>query len=502
MDLSSAVTATVSTLRRRPADLLPFYFLGTAVPVIARVGLFVALAGTYVHFTVTGRLTDARAALADLDLTPPDPQDSEAMQAWVESVEPALSPLASPTAVLLLIAGTLATVVLAVLAYAAISAGQLSAVAGRLRGRRGLTAGIAGVRGRWLSFLGIYVAEISLWIGVTLLGSAAVAVGFLVSPFLGAAVALGVLLVGFVVLLAVRIVFAFAPAAIVIDDAGAVGALVGAGGFVRSNPADAAAYLVIAIGVLIGTASAASALAFLGAGAIVALVSAVVVAPALDVLKTTLYGDHRDAISPVSPPAAGPIDQFRSGVQRGWRELLAFVRRSPGAHVVSIAVGIGFGALGWLAVDPLVGSVTTSIESRLVGHVPPAAAVNFFGNNWVVAIATATAGVALVIPALSSIAFNGFALGATAALESNPVALVAFVLPHGIFEIPALFVSGALGIRLGVVSWRTFRGRLSREAFANALENAFWVLVGLGILLAVAGFIEGFISPYYWRPFV
>ncbi|MFC6771347.1 stage II sporulation protein M, partial [Halorubrum pallidum] len=100
------------------------------------------------------------------------------------------------------------------------------------------------------------------------------------------------------------------------------------------------------------------------------------------------------------------------------------------------------------------------------------------------------------------IAFNGFALGATAALESNPVALVAFVLPHGIFEIPALFVSGALGIRLGVVSWRTFRGRLSREAFANALENAFWVLVGLGILLAVAGFIEGFISPYYWRPFV
>ncbi|MFC6772491.1 stage II sporulation protein M, partial [Halorubrum pallidum] len=88
MDLSSAVTATVSTLRRRPADLLPFYFLGTAVPVIARVGLFVALAGTYVHFTVTGRLTDARATLADLYLTPPDPQDSEAMQAWVESVEP------------------------------------------------------------------------------------------------------------------------------------------------------------------------------------------------------------------------------------------------------------------------------------------------------------------------------------------------------------------------------------------------------------------------------
>ena len=35
MDLSAAVTATTATLRRRPAQLLPFYLLGTAVPVIA-----------------------------------------------------------------------------------------------------------------------------------------------------------------------------------------------------------------------------------------------------------------------------------------------------------------------------------------------------------------------------------------------------------------------------------------------------------------------------------
>jgi Uncharacterized membrane protein len=107
-----------------------------------------------------------------------------------------------------------------------------------------------------------------------------------------------------------------------------------------------------------------------------------------------------------------------------------------------------------------------------------------------------------VIPALSSIAFNGLALGATAALEENLVALLAFVAPHGILEIPALFISGALGIHLGIVSWRAFRGRLSREAFADALENAFWVLMGVGVLIAVAACIEGFVSPYYWQPFL
>jgi len=502
MDLSSAVSATASTLRRRPADLLPFYLLGTAVPVIARTGLFVALAGTYLHFELTGRLADARRALAELDLTPPDTQDPEAAQAWAESVAPALEPLASPTAILLVTAGTAVTLLLALLTYTAVSAGQMSAVAGRVRGGRGLTAGIAGAREHWLTFLGLYVAEILVWVGVSLLAGLAVAGAFLVNPFLGAVVALVALLGGLVVLLLVRAVFAFAPAAAVIDETGVVGAVEGAGGFIRSNPVDALAYLVVAVGVLVAVSSAASALAFLGGGTVVALASAVVAAPALDLLKTVLYGDHRGVLAPVEPVDARLSDQFAGGVRRGWREMVAFVRRTPGLHALAVLVGVGFGALGWLAADPFVGAVTTSIESRLVGHLPPTAALDFFGNNWGVAIATSFGGVALVVPALSSIAFNGLALGATAALEENLAALVAFVVPHGILEIPALFISGALGIHLGVVSWRAFRGRLSRDGFADALENAFWVLMGIGALIAVAAFIEGFVSPYYWRPFL
>ena len=502
MDLSSAVTAAVSTLRRRPADLIPLYLLGTAIPVIARIGLFTALAGVYLHFELTGRLATAREALAGLDLTPPDTQDPEALQAWSESLAPALEPLASPTAVALLAAGTVATVAIAVLTYAAVSAGQLSAVAARLRSDRGLTAGVAGVRERWLTFLGIYVAEFLCWLGVLLLGGLAVGAAFVVNPFLGAAAALVASLVGLVALLLVRAVFAFAPPAVVIDDAGAVGAVEGAGGFVRSNPADAAAYLVVAIGVLVGISSAASALAFLGGGAVVALVSAVVAAPALDLLKTALYGDHRGAVDPLDPPEASLRAQLSGGVRRGWREMTAFVRRTPGLHAVVVLVGVGFGALGWFAVDPFVGAVTTSIEARLTGHLPPVAALNFFGNNWSVAIGTSLAGVALVVPALSSVAFNGLAIGVTAALEENLVALAAFVFPHGVLEIPALFVSGALGIRLGTVSWRTLRGRRSRAAFADALEGAFWVLIGVGLLIAAAAFIEGFVSPYYWRPFL
>ncbi|MBP1923385.1 putative membrane protein SpoIIM required for sporulation [Halorubrum alkaliphilum] len=502
MDLSTAVTATVSTLRRRPADLLPFYLLGTAVPVIARLGLLVALGGVYLHFELSGRLGEVRDTLAGVDLTPPDAENPEAIEQWAEGLLPAFEPLFSLTAGLLLVTGVIATVLLAILAYAAISAGQMSAVVARLRDERGLTAGIAGTRDRWLTFLGLYLAEFLLWVGVLLLASLVVGVAFVVNPFLGAIVALGAFLLGAVVLVAVRIVFAFAPAAIVVDDAGVLGAVDGAGGFIRSNPADAAAYLVVAVGVVVAIASAASALAFLGGGAVVALVSAVVVAPALDLLKTVLYGDYRGTVDPVGPPEASLRGQFTGGIRRGWRAMVGFVFRTPGTHLFVVALGVGSGALGWMLAEPFVGAVPTSIEARLADHIAPVATLEFFGNNWSVAISTAFGGVALVIPALSAIVFNGVVLGGVAALEVNLPALVAFVVPHGIFEIPAIFIAGALGVHLGRVSWRTFRGRLSREGFADVLENAFWVAMGLGILLAIAAVIEGFISPYYWQPFL
>jgi len=514
MDLSSAITAVVSTLRRRPADLLPFYLLSTAVPIIARTAVFLSLAAVYVHLELSGRLAEARAALDGTDLTPPefgdpgeftggepDPDafDEAAFEAWVEGLIPVLDPLLSPLAGVLLVVGIGASVLLAIGSYAAISAGQMRAVFARLRSERGLTAGIIGVRRHWLTFLGLYLSEFALWIGVILLGSLAILVAFVINPFVGAAVALGVFLIGFIVLVAIRILFAFAPAAVVVDDTGVAGALTGAGGFIRANPIDAAAYLVVAIGILIGASSAASALAFVGGGAAVALVAAVIVAPALDLLKTVLYGDHRDAVDPVDPPQARIRDQLGGGIRRGWREMATFVRATPGLHLFTVAIAVGFGALGWVVATPFVDVLPTSIEARLDGHFPPAATLEFFGNNWTVAISTAMAGVALVIPALSSIAFNGFFLAGIAALEENLEVLIAFVIPHGIFEIPAIIISGALGVHLGLVAWRAFRGRADRETFADALERSFWVLMGVGILITIAAVIEGFISPYYWQ---
>ena len=507
MSLSEAVGAVVAVLRRRPGDLLPFYLLGAAVPAIVRVVPFLAAAVGYVYLETTGRLEAALAELERVEAPSPDVQDVDALEAWLGELWPAFDPLVTPTTMLLLAATILLTIVGFGVLTALVSAGQLAACHGRLRNDRGLVTGIAGARGYWLRFLGLYLLELLLWIvAVVAVGVPAAlvagAVAF-IQPVLAVLVGLlGALLV-VVAVLAVRVLFAFAPVAVVVDDAGVFGSLSNTAGFVRRRPVDAGFYYAISVGVLLAVSTVSGLLLFLEVAMIVSLVTALVLWPALDLLKTSLYGRYRRALRPPTVPERSVRTQFRAGIRRGWRELAAFVRETPGTHALVIVLGVGSFVGGWLVVDPYTDVLpAASSEARREGHIPPAAALEFFGNNWLVAITTAFSGLALVVPALFSIVFNGLVIGMTAGLEAEPIELLAFVVPHGVFEIPAIFVATALGVWLGIVGWRAFRGRIDRQGFADALERAFWVVVGIGLLLAIAGFVEGFVSPYYWRPFL
>lgn len=502
MSLSEALHATLSTLRRRPGDLLPFYMLGAAVPTAARVWTFLALGVAYAYLELSGRLDSVRAALPGHDLDPPDPAQTEAFARWAAEVQPLVRPLFPPVVVVALLAGLLLTVLAALVLAAAASAGQMAACDARLRDERGLTAGVAGLRRYWRAFLAAYVLEALVWLvatGVALLVVSGAAALASVALFLVAPVAL---LAWLGVVVATRAVFAFVPVAIVVDDVGLLGAIRASAGFVRRDPVPAVGYYAIALGTLLAFSTLVGLLTVVDTQAVAAPLAYLVVSPVLDLLKTGLYGADRGVLSPPSGPVPGLRRQLSAWARRGLRAVAGFVRGAPGLHALSLGLGVAGAAMGWAVAGPLVGLVDTSIAERIAEHVPPLAALNFFANNWTVAVSTTLSGTVLAVPAGLSVWFNGVVLGAVARLEVTPIELAAFILPHGIFEVPAIVVSGALGVHLGVVTWRTWRGDLDRGSLADALERAFWVLVGLGLVLAVAGFVEGFISPYYWRVFI
>ncbi|WP_247002607.1 stage II sporulation protein M [Halosolutus gelatinilyticus] len=507
MDLSDSVSAAVSVLRRRPSDLLPLYLLGAAIPAIVRLVPFVGLLLGYVYLDTTGRLAAIRDHLASRDLDPPDPEaNPDAFEEWVSGFEPIVDLLITPETRLLVLATALVSVVALAVLSAIVSAAQIAGCYGRLRDERGLIAGLSGGRRYWLRFLGLYLLEVVLW---ALVAGAVVAATVLVGGVAGAAigpaallVVLPFLLLGLLLLVPIRATFAFAPVAVVVDNAGVFGSLSRALGFIRRHPIAAVFYYMIAVGSVIGVLIVTGLLAFVEVASIVGLAATLVLTPFLDLLKTGLYTDSRGRLEPPEAVDRSLRDQFADGVRAGWAEMLRFVRSTPLTHAFVVALAVGSFWVGWELAGPYAGTFDTSISGRLDGHIPPTAAVNFFANNWLVAITTAYAGFALVVPALASLAFNGLVMGVYAQTEVAPTELAAFVAPHGIFEIPAILVATALGISLGAVAARVPLGQASRSDIADALERAFWVLVGIGLLLAIAGFIEGFVSPYYFRLFL
>ena len=492
------------TFRRRPSDLLPFYLLEAAVPAMVQVGSVLGLALAYAYLEATGRMETIRSMLQEEDVSPPpeDEEDPEAILAWYDGVAEVVE-LAFPPMVLAILGATFLLAVMASLVlFALVSAGQLGSCHARLRRERGLTGGIAAIRQHWLPFVGLFVLEAVVQLVVFLAGASLVLAAGLITPLLGLLALLVVLPLWTAIFLLVRAVMAFAPVAIVVDDVGVIGSITATFGFLRRDPLAAVVYYAFAVVLVGGLAIGVGAFSLVGADRFIALLGLLAIYPLLDLFKTALYGGSRDSVSMPPPTEVRLRTQFVGGLRRGWSEMVGFVRGNPGLHALAVGTLMFGFVIGWFGAGPYVGTIETSIATRIEGLIPPAAALMFFGHNWTVAISMAYAGVAFAVPSLVALWYNGLAFGAVFRLEVELPQLLAFVAPHGLFEIPALFVAGALGIYLGIVVWRSWRGRIGRERLADELEQAFWVLVGVGMLLAVAGFIEGFISPYYWRPFL
>jgi uncharacterized membrane protein SpoIIM required for sporulation len=503
MEFADALQAVVDGYRSRAEELLPTYFLSPAAAQVARVVVFAGLAAAYAYLATTGRLAQFRADLRVAGVEPPaQDADVEAYEAWFDAVQPAFERLLTPELLAILLGSVLVSVAVWVVLNAVVTAGQLGCSWAVMRDRRGTTAAFGAARRHWRPVLGLFVLQVAIAVLVSAVVVVPVLVVALVAPLAAVVVGLGLLLVWLVAVVVLRVVFAFAAVAVVVEDVGVAGGLSGSLRFVRRHLAAVLGYLVAVLGVytLVGTAAAVGGGA--GNAAASGLIGLVVAAPTLDLLKVALYGDAVGSISPPQTPDRTVLEQLRAGLVGGIDETRTFVARRPGLHALAAVVLVAGAVGGWVLAGPWEGLVTASIEARLADHAPQTAVVSFTTNNIGVAVSTAVSGLAYGVPAGVSLLFNGAVLGVLGRLETAPVAFAAFVLPHGLVELPAFVIAGALGFSLGADAWRARRGTIDRAALADALERGFRILVGIAVLLAVAGLVEGVFSPYYFRPFV
>lgn len=102
-----------------------------------------------------------------------------------------------------------------------------------------------------------------------------------------------------------------------------------------------------------------------------------------------------------------------------------------------------------------------------------------------------------VIAYLGNVGLVGGVLGVFSLIGYSPLALFAAgILPHGIFEIPALMLTTAAVLRTGAVLVTPQAGRSMGQVVLEVLADCAKVFVGLVIpLLTVAALIEAYITP-------
>lgn len=120
----------------------------------------------------------------------------------------------------------------------------------------------------------------------------------------------------------------------------------------------------------------------------------------------------------------------------------------------------------------------------------------YINNNISVSFRTFASGIVFCVGSLFFLGFNGLLFGAASAhmvnLEYNDT-FFTFVIAHGSFELTAIAISGAAGLKLG---WSLLSaGNLSRlESLKRASVDAIKLMYGVILMLLIAAFIEAFWS--------
>lgn len=202
------------------------------------------------------------------------------------------------------------------------------------------------------------------------------------------------------------------------------------------------------------------------------------------------------------PTGKGIVHFYRDVYPRIFREtlpltvaatLIFFVAMLVGWVVTARDPGLAYQMLGPKMID--------TIEQRKmwtdsVVSIAPLSSSFIMTNNMSVAFTTFALGIT-GIGTVWMMVFNGLLMGVVSAATWHAgmaLSLWSFVAPHGVLELPAIFIAGGAGLELA--RGLLFPGFLPRkESLAHAGQRAMRLVLGVIPLLLVAGTIEGFFSP-------
>jgi len=199
-------------------------------------------------------------------------------------------------------------------------------------------------------------------------------------------------------------------------------------------------------------------------------------------------------------------ESLRAFFQSGFASMLSARARFIAAAVLLMLVGFlsGFIAV-WI--DPL--SLPAIVPPEYAGVDPNQLtedrgelasgiiSTSIMTNNIRVAILAFASGITLGLGTVYLLVYNGILIGALAAVfhrAGESYAFWAYILPHGVIELTAIFIAGGAGLYMGYIIM--VPGPFSRKfRLVTAAKESAQLLLGTIPLFIIAGIIEGYITP-------
>jgi uncharacterized membrane protein SpoIIM required for sporulation len=194
---------------------------------------------------------------------------------------------------------------------------------------------------------------------------------------------------------------------------------------------------------------------------------------------------------------------FASAYPRIFRRNLRFVQI---ALLIFAASALGGAALTFQDPDFKLSILGPQMVQTIEKHemwthsivgIKPLASSAIMTNNMSVGFMTFALGITAGLGTIYMLLFNGLLLGVIGMachLSGMSLKLWEFVAPHGVLELPAIFLAGGAGLR--IASGLLFPGYLPRrESLVRAGTEAVKLLLGSIPILVIAGIIEAFVSP-------
>jgi stage II sporulation protein M len=166
------------------------------------------------------------------------------------------------------------------------------------------------------------------------------------------------------------------------------------------------------------------------------------------------------------------------------------------AFIVALLVGYGVVSLNAEAGAALMNFLRNEIFADVGEGDGLVLFAKIFLNNLEACVILFLGGASLGLITLLIISLNGIVIGGVIGIvgtERGLPFMAAAILPHGIFEIPAFIISGALGLSLAHAFLDELRGSGDMAAAGVRLGRTFMTIV-LPLVL-VAAVIEVFITP-------